>query len=66
MIIDVAVSVLNAEWWHLEKGDKGKSCGLLKDHLFFCAPLLQFITLQATLLLFKNFNGHKVPLVDCI
>jgi len=45
----------NVGTWKKKEGDKVKSCGVLKDHLFVVLHLhlvLQFITLQATLLLF--------------
>jgi hypothetical protein len=56
----------NVGTWKKKKGDKVKSCGVLKDHLFIVLHLhlvLQFITLQATLLLFKKFQWpEQLPL----
>jgi len=56
----------NVGTWKKKEGDKVKSCGMLKDHLFVVLHLhlvLQFIPLQATLLLFKKIQrSEQLPL----
>jgi hypothetical protein len=56
----------NVGTWKKKEGDKVKSCCVLKDDLFIVLHLhlvLQFITLQATLLLFDKFQWpEQLPL----